>query len=113
MCIYDVYSINAIICMRYTLYYVDAVCYVFCILLLPIDPYSPALSFSSIPLHTLIKLEINAYGCKEKRVRIVTENGNNLSAIGMLVCICILCVCVYTVCLYVCSTASYNTTEYI
>ena len=69
--------------MRYTLYYMDAVCYVYFILLLTIDPYSPALSFSSIPLHTLIKLEINAYGCKEKRVRIVTENGNNLSAIGM------------------------------
>ena len=34
------------------------------------------LPYLSIPLHTLIKLEPMAYGCKEKRVKIVTGSDN-------------------------------------
>jgi 6-phosphofructo-2-kinase/fructose-2,6-biphosphatase 2 len=34
------------------------------------------LPYLSVPLHTLIKLEPMAYGCKEKRVKILTGSEN-------------------------------------
>ncbi len=39
-----------------------------------LDLPAEEIPFLSIPLHTLIKLEVNAYGCREKRVRIVTKD---------------------------------------
>ncbi len=39
-----------------------------------LDLPAEEIPFLSIPLHTLIKLEVNAYGCREKRVRIVTPS---------------------------------------
>lgn len=38
-----------------------------------LDLPAEEIPFLSIPLHTLVKLEMHAYGCKEKRVRIVTS----------------------------------------
>jgi broad specificity phosphatase PhoE len=42
-----------------------------------LDLPAEEIPFLSIPLHTLLKLEVNAYGCREKRVRIVTRNDKN------------------------------------
>ena len=48
-----------------------------------LDLPAQEIPFLSIPLHTLIKLEMHAYGCKEKRIRIIptdgrtTDNNNN------------------------------------
>jgi broad specificity phosphatase PhoE len=39
-----------------------------------LDLPAEEIPFLSIPLHTLVKLEVSAYGCKEKRVRIVTKS---------------------------------------
>ena len=38
-----------------------------------LDLPTEEIPFLSIPLHTLLKLEMHAYGCKEKRIRIVTS----------------------------------------
>jgi hypothetical protein len=36
--------------------------------------------FLSVPLHTLIQLEAKAYGCKEKRMRIIINEELNATS---------------------------------
>jgi broad specificity phosphatase PhoE len=44
-----------------------------------LDLPAEEIPFLSIPLHTLIRLEAKAYGCKEKRMRIVIDpNGGGI-----------------------------------
>jgi 6-phosphofructo-2-kinase/fructose-2,6-biphosphatase 2 len=38
-----------------------------------LDLPADEIPFLSIPLHTLVRLEAKAYGCKEKRMKIVTK----------------------------------------
>ena len=49
-----------------------------------LDLPADEIPFLSIPLHTLVRLESKAYGCKEKRMKIVTkddmDNPNNDSS---------------------------------
>jgi broad specificity phosphatase PhoE len=46
-----------------------------------LDLPADEIPFLSIPLHTLIRLEVRAYGCREKRVRIIPSDEPSMMAV--------------------------------